>query len=386
MSIAQNLGVHGARNGGHAQPRLPVILLSGFLGSGKTTLLSRLLLHEQMRDTAVVINEYGEIALDHLLVAAVDEQTVLLDGGCVCCTVREDLAETLLALHTRRAAQQVPAFNRIIIETSGLADPTAIAALLLRDAALAARFELDTVIVTVDALHACVQLGTQPEAVHQIMLADRLLLTKTDLVDAAACEVLCARLYALNPAASQLLCAHGEIESSAMAGLRARTDTALDVARWHIVASAAERERHECAHCALNEHESTRAHTGHSHGISAHCICIDEPFNWAVLSSWLGSVAFHYGAQLLRLKAIVNVRGEAQPTIVHGVQRWLHEPQTLPAWPNEDRRSCFVFIVRDLPRSVLTNALDVALHEEGHDTPTNRCIVEPYDLSIDPAM
>jgi G3E family GTPase len=365
MSIAQNSDVHGAHGEGHDALRLPVTLLSGFLGSGKTTVLSRLLLHEKMHDTAVVINEFGEIALDHLLVATVDEQTVLLDGGCVCCAVREDLAETLHALHVKRAAQDVPAFNRVVIETSGLADPTAIAALLLRDTALAARFELDAVIVTVDALHACVQLDTQPEAVSQVMLADRLLLTKTDLVDAVAYEVLCARLCVLNPAATQLLCVHGEIEPSAMVGLHARTDAALDVTRWHFAASTPEQQKHECTHRASHELESPRAHAVPGHGVSAHCICIEEPFDWVVLSSWLGSVAFHYGAKLLRLKAIANMRGEAQPIVVHGVQRWLHEPQTLPAWPSEDRRSRFVFIVRDLPRSALTDALEIAMCEEG---------------------
>ncbi|MEW9572983.1 GTP-binding protein [Rhodanobacter sp. Si-c] len=347
-------------------PRLPVTLLSGFLGSGKTTLLSRLLRQTRMSGTAVVMNEFGEIALDHLLVATAGVQTVLLDGGCVCCAVRDDLAETLLSLHAGREAQDAPAFERVVIETSGLADPTAIAALLLRDPALAARFELDAVIVTVDALHASGQLDTQAEAVNQVMLADRLLLTKVDLVDTATREALCERLRMLNPAAMQLSCAHGEIEPSQVIGLHARGDTALDVTRWHVADPAQESGGHQgCKHDASRDHDPTCGHAAHDHGIRAHCICIDEPFDWTVLSSWLGSVAYHHGENILRMKAIVQVQDEAQPIVMHGVQRWLHEPGTLPAWPGEDRRSRFVFIVRNLPRAALTDALDAAWCEAG---------------------
>ena len=342
-------------------PRLPVTLLSGFLGSGKTTLLSRLLRQAQMSGTAVVMNEFGEIALDHLLVATVGAQTVLLEGGCVCCAVRDDLADTLLSLHASRAAQETPAFERVVIETSGLADPTAIAALLLRDAALAARFELDAVIVTVDALHADGQLDAQTEAVNQVMLADRLLLTKIDLVDTATREALCERLRMLNPAATQLLCAHGEVDPSQVIDLHARGNTAFEVARWHVVAPAQEvGGRQGCGHGASQEHDSTCRHAVHDHGIRAHCICIDEPFDWTILSSWLGSVAYHYGENILRMKAIIQVHDQVQPIVMHGVQRWLHEPETLSAWPSEDRRSRFVFIVRNLPREVLTDALDAA--------------------------
>jgi G3E family GTPase len=314
----------------------------------------------------VVVNEFGEIALDHLLVAAVGAQTLLLNGGCVCCAVRDDLAETLLSLHACREAQDTPAFERVVIETSGLADPTAIAALLLRDAALAARFELDAVIVTVDALHAGAQLDTQAEAVNQVMLADRLLLTKADLVDIATREALCERLRMLNPAATQLLCAHGEIDPSQVIGLHARGNTALDVVRWHMAVPAQGPGKHQvCRHDASQGHDQACGHAAHDQAIGAHCICIDEPFDWSVLSSWLGSVAYHHGESILRMKAIIQVHDEAQPIVMHGVRRWLHEPQTLPAWPSEDRRSRFVFIVRNLPRAALTDALDAAWREAG---------------------
>ncbi|MFT3789932.1 MAG: GTP-binding protein [Rudaea sp.] len=386
MSSAVNPAGCDAR--ADAAPRLPVILLSGFLGSGKTTLLSRLLRHERLRDTAVVINEFGEIALDHLLVAAVDAQTVLLDGGCVCCAVRDDLAETLHALHARRAEGGVPAFGRVVIETSGLADPTAIAALLLRDAALARRFALDAVIVTVDAVHAQGQLDTQPEAVRQVLLADRLLLTKTDLVGEDDYWKLVARLHALNPAAARLNCVRGEIDPDELigAGARASAETPAQVARWHAPSAAAHAAcGHDHAHggaadCAPAPHEAG-ADAAHGRGVRAHCLRIDEPFDWDVLSSWLGSVAFHHGDRLLRLKAIVNVRGEDAPVVMHGVQRWLHEAESLPAWPDAERSSRFVFIVRDLPRAALTDALAAARRDGRNDAGAAMCIADPGDLA-----
>jgi G3E family GTPase len=383
MSSAAHPAARDARSETDAGTRLPIVLLSGFLGSGKTTLLSRLLRHERMRDTAVVINEFGEIALDHLLVASVDAQTVLLDGGCVCCAVRDDLADALLTLHARRAGGDVPAFDRVVIETSGLADPTAIAALLLRDAALAKRFVLDAVIVTVDALHAPGQLDAQPEATRQAMLADRLLLTKTDLVDQDDCDKLAARLQALNPAATQLRCMHGEIDPAELIGIGSRTagDTPLDVARWHALCAG----HHACGHDHVHEHVPDCAHgtnvAMHVDGVSAHCIRVDEPFDWDTLSSWLGSVAFHHGDKLLRLKAIVNVRGEVLPVIMHGVQRWLHEVESLPAWPDADRSSRFVFIVRDVPRAMLTDLLAATLRDAQNDTNAALRIAEQGDLA-----
>ena len=366
---------------------MPVTLLGGFLGSGKTTLLSRLLRHERLRDTAVVINEFGEIALDHLLVASVDAQTVLLDGGCVCCVVRDDLAETLLALHAGRESEHAPPFNRVVIETSGLADPTAIAALLLRDPALAKRFALDAVIVTVDALHALRQLDTQLEALRQVMLADRLLLTKTDLIGEDDYWKLCARLHALNPAAPRLNCRHGEIDPRELIDLGARiaTHTPKDVAHWH--ASPRQPHAHEgCSHCGDLCGGAACTHAGepaaaHDAGIRARCIRIAAPLEWDVLSSWLGAVAFHHGDKLLRLKAIVHVRGEPLPVVMHGVQRWLNEPESLPDWPDADRSSRFVFITRDLPRSVLEAALAAAQRDAAEAVPAPMRIADPHDLA-----
>lgn len=389
MSLAVHPGGNDARGDGDRSAKLPVTLLSGFLGSGKTTLLSRLLRHERMRDTAVVINEFGEIALDHLLVAEVDAQTVLLDGGCVCCAVRDDLAETLLALHAKRAGADLPAFNRIVIETSGLADPTAIAALLLRDPALARRFVLDAVVVTVDALHAPSQIDAQPEALRQILLADRLLLTKTDLVGEDDYWKLAGRLHALNPAARRLNCRFGDIDPGELIGLgaRAAAETSADVLHWHAPASApiGGHEESGCPHCHGRQHGtqacSQAAQAAHDDGIRAHCLRVEVPLEWDALSAWLGSIAFHHGDKLLRVKAIVNVRGEALPLAVHGVQRWLNAPEPLPAWPDEDRASRFVFIVRDLPRAALTEMLEAALRDAGDESPHAADVADPGDLA-----
>lgn len=365
--------------------RVPVTLLSGFLGSGKTTLLSRLLGHARMRDTAVVINEFGEIALDHLLVAKVDAQTVLLDGGCVCCAVRDDLGETLLSLHERHVRGDLPGLDRVVVETSGLADPTAIAALLLRDPALARRFELDAVVITVDCLHAHVQIDEHPEARRQILLADRLLLTKADLVGEDERRRLAARLRELNPAAVQIECLHGDVDPAALVdlGMHGASGLPADVARWHAVP---EPERmggsggpscdgshdHAPGHACRHEAQETGGHGVHGDGVQAHCLHLEEPLDWAVVSSWLGSIAFHHGDRLLRLKAIVDIRGEDRPVAIHGVRQWLNAPEPLPDRPDGVRGSRFVFIVRDLPRMTLVKALEAALREDyGHDDPAH---------------
>jgi len=213
---------------------IPVTVLTGFLGSGKTTLLNALLKHPDMGETAVLINEFGEVGLDHLLVEAIDDDIVLLNSGCLCCTVRGDLVTAMRDLFFKRVRGDVPEFSRVLIETTGLADPAPILHTLMTDALISSRYRLDGIVTTVDAVNAPDQLTSQPEAAKQAAVADRLVLTKTDLVDAAALAALKDRLHALNPAAPLLIADHGRVEPAAVleAGLFNPAQKHPDVARW----------------------------------------------------------------------------------------------------------------------------------------------------------
>ena len=323
--------------------RLPVSLITGFLGSGKTTLLNRLLRHDAMKDSAVIINEYGEVSLDHLLVERVDGEVAVLASGCICCTIRSDLEETLRTLLVKRDRGEVPAFRRILVETTGLADPAPIVQLLLNNPLVSHFLRLDTVVTTVDAANAIHQLDHQYEAVKQVALADRLLITKCDLVsNVAALE---QRLRRLNPGARIESVLHGEIDPEGLfgAGLVDPEKKAVDVARWlNEQAFAGSRE-------PPHEHHD-HAHHSHDKSITSFMLAFDDPLDWMAVSNWLAYLRSARGEDLLRVKGILNLRGEATPVVIHGVHHVFHPPVALSEWPDADRRSRIVFITRGIAR------------------------------------
>ncbi len=317
-------------------------LITGFLGSGKTTLLNSLLRHPAMSDTAVIVNEFGEIGLDHLLIETALDNAVLLKSGCLCCTLRGDLVDTLTSLFDRRRRAEVPAFRRVLIETTGLADPAPIVHALMADPGVTRHYRMDHVITTVDAVNALGQLAEHYESAKQAAVADRLVLTKTDLASEGDIGAVIARLQALNAAAPILRVVNGAIEPDALFGAA----TSLR----DLPALAAEPRDH--AHEADGDHH---------HGIASFCLVDEEPLPWPQFSRWLEALASLRGPDLLRVKGIVHVEGRSRPVVIHAVQHVLHPPRELQSWPDADRRSRIVFITRNVGKAVLERSFRAAI-------------------------
>jgi len=332
---------------------IPTTLLTGFLGSGKTTVLNHVLKRPGMAATAVIVNEFGEIGLDHLLVERSSEDVVLLNSGCLCCTVRNDIVDTLTSLFVDRAKNKVPWFTRVVIETTGLADPAPILHTLMTEPIVAARYMLDGVVTTVDAVNGAATFDRQPEAVKQAAVADRLLLTKTDLAEPALRQAVQTRLAALNPSALLIPVAQGAVEAGRVfnLGFFDPATKSVDVQRWlrDEAFAAGNQHDHDAEHADPNRHDDR---------IRAFCITREKPISWAVLSGWLDGLASMRGADLLRFKAIVALSDRPdEPVVLHGVQHLFHPPVLLPQWPSEDRRTRMIFITRDLPQEAIEAAL-----------------------------
>jgi G3E family GTPase len=308
---------------------LPVSVVTGFLGSGKTTLLSRLLRDPALERTAVIVNEFGEVGLDHLLVEASDEEVVLLEGGCVCCKVRGDLVRTAGELLARRARGAV-AFDRIVVETTGLADPAPILQALMTDREIAEALRLESVIATVDCAAGGATLDAHPQSVRQAALADRIVLTKTDLADSTA---LAERLRRINPSAPQLVALHGKVDAALLFN-----GSAYDRA-------------------VLNSE-------AHADGVTTFCLRRSEPLHAVTLTLFLQLLAEHCGAKLLRLKGLVDVvETPGRPAVIHGVQHVFHPPTWLDAWPDGERATRIVVISQGLDALWLEDLLE-ALEDE----------------------
>jgi G3E family GTPase len=336
-----------------AASRTPVTLLTGFLGSGKTTVLNHVLKRPEMAATAVIVNEFGEIGIDHLLVEKATDDVVLMQSGCLCCTVRGDIADTLVNLFVDRAKGRVPGFERVVIETTGLADPAPILHALMSDPIVAERYMVDGVVTTVDAVNGGDTLDRQIEAVKQAAVADRLLLTKCDLASAEARRALEARLAALNPGAPIIEVNAGAVDPEFLfnLGLFDPNTKTVEVRRW--LGEETFPDEHVSGH-GHHRHDVNR-HDAH---ISSFCIVRERPVSWTALSGWLDALASMRGADLLRVKAIVAIEERpGQPVVLHGVQHLFHPPVLLPQWPSDDHRTRIVFITRDLPRATIEESL-----------------------------
>ena len=301
-------------------PRLPVTVVTGFLGSGKTTLIRALLDKPEGAGTAVVVNEYGEIGIDHALLRSSSDVTILLGNGCLCCNVRTDLQETLRELFADRARGAVPSFERVVIETSGLADPGPVLQTFATDRGLAREFHLQALICVVDAVTGMANLEEMPEARRQVAVADRVVVSKSDLAEPDAAERLVAQIAALNPAPVGIA-RHGEIEPAFL------LDEAL-----------AARDSFELGG------------GGHSHGLTSFSLVFDEPLSWPAFEQAMAVLAALRGSDLLRVKGLVAVAECRGPVVVHFVQHLAHPPIELEDWPDDDRRSRLVFITRGLER------------------------------------
>lgn len=328
----------------------PVTVLTGFLGAGKTTLLNHLLRRPELARTAVLVNEFGEIGLDHLLMEKLDDSTVLLNAGCLCCTVRGDLARVLRELLPRARRDEI---NRIVVETTGLADPVPILATLMSDPVAASAYQLDGIVTVVDAVNGGACLDHHQEAIRQVAVADRIVISKADLADSSDLR---RRVKALNPGAKVAEVAHGRIDPGFVLGAGAFDPAAKipDVAGW-LNAAAFEGHDH-------HQHDPNR----HDARITAFCLTLDQPLDWLGLSMWLEMLVAQKGEHLLRVKGILNVKGHDRPVAIHAVRHLMHPPVKLAAWPEgEPRSSRLVFITQDLPRAVIEDGLRASLAAAG---------------------
>ena len=328
--------------------KIPVTLITGFLGAGKTTLIGRLLRHPDMDRVAVVINEIGEVGIDNDLVKMSSENVSLLANGCLCCSVRTDLQETLRELFGERRAGLIPDFDRVFIETTGLADPAPVIQTLATDGMLGAQYRLDGVVTLVDAVNALHQLETSPEPERQIALADRIFITKCDLADEAGLAQLQAAVAVINAQAEIRRCAMGEMHPSELIGIGLASARADD----RTLRFLGELKTPAEADAATSDaYLAQRLPARHDPAVKTLALRFEQPFTWSAFSSAMEMLIALRGKDLLRVKGIVNVDG--QPVVVQGVGHVFHPPVTLDRWPSDDHGSRIVFITRHIEAPVL---------------------------------
>ncbi len=335
--------------------RLPVMLLTGFLGSGKTTLLNAWLRTSELANAAVIVNEFGEVGIDHALIASSNDNTIELSTGCLCCTVGGDLVDTLRELTIKRSRGEVRAFDRLIIETTGLADPAPVIQALMT-MPVARRYRLRQVVTAVDAVHGLSTLDRHPEALKQAAVADEIVITKTDLAGGVA-DTLAQRLQALNPGA--------RIHASSLAGMPMPNQLATadiydlasknaDVAGWLNAAAYSGDPDADHDEAGRHHHDVNR----HNAEIGSFCLEYRQPLEWDHVAHWLDALVIAHGDDLLRVKGILDIAGRDKPIVVHAVQRLFHPPVMLERWQSDEHKSQLVFITRGLSREYVSEVLE----------------------------
>jgi G3E family GTPase len=375
---------------GTASDRVPVTILTGFLGAGKSTLLNRILKDPMMKDAAVIINEFGDVGIDHLLVESSGDSIIELSDGCLCCTVRGELVDTLANLMDAVQTGRVKPVRRVVIETTGLADPAPVMQAIMGNPVIATNFELDGMVTVVDAVNGLQTLGNHEEARKQVAVADRLIVSKRSMASGETLATLETALRDLNPRAALMDADGGEAGSAQVLvnGLYDPATKIADVDRW-----LRDEDAHD-AHHHHHDHGHGHHHGGHDHqdphdvnrhdsSIRSFSIVEDKPIDPVALEMFIDLLRSAHGEKLLRMKAIVALSDRPErPLVLHGVQNIFHAPERLPAWPDpQDRRTRMVLITKDLPEAFVKDLFDAFLGKPRIDTP-DRAALNDNPLAI----